>query len=866
MDFGPFIEPEDSHPSEGTTPPQRGSSFDEHQKTRSTASSVSSLTSPQIKRKLSVDIPRLPDDDNFEVINNSSLLRTSAMTIPELPKLSETSTLSSSATSSAASIPLRIKKSQPADPETTKTDAVSINYSSNDAFSQHDEPLAVDGDPEIPHTNGDSLSTPVQTPGSTFMSSIKNLASISQQQQEADMSTDSVATLATPVRTSSQNDDDQGRLEHTVNGHTEMLSFRRTSRRAKSSSISSLPKTPLTDASNDSFDRSPADFSNKLYTDEKYLDTQYRYASLTRNVEFHDLFKNVPENDRLLDDFSCALSREILLQGRLYVSEHYLCFNSNLLGWVTSLMISHDEIVHFERKSTAGLFPNGIVVETKDGKHTFASFISRDSTLNFLETIWSKSVALSKSKNEKSRSLDLIESNIAAPVGNQLSEDDIFTIDENGPLMDGQSENEVVITPVYKNGGPDEHTPTEHDYEPEAHGESIILDRVFDGPMGLVFDVLFGEKTTFHRHIMELSDGYNFSEYGPFDTGDEESSRPTREFVYEKRLNNSIGPKSAKVETSETIEHKDFNEYVEVTTKASTPNVPSGTAFHVFTRYLFTWAENSQTHLVISYKIVWTGSSWIKGVIEKSTRTGQQKSADLIGDEMEELLPTIKTGKPEELKNELEEKTEVVAEPAPTPSANYMLMLERISGNWLGILVFAILHRAEHATAEETVRGMRYLQGMHFAELVMDKLSSRDEPDVVGVWRRLFVFDNFAVVDAMDGYFVVCVVELENKNPRDHTLDGVVAQLGKVGHRAVKVEEVDVVEVERSKLGAGGLVVAEMQTPVETGSPFDGDFGGVRRGLLGAVDVEQVVLDGQVDHVVAGERSCWFFDVYVGDM
>ncbi|KAG7820058.1 hypothetical protein KL928_001495 [Ogataea angusta] len=688
MELGPFVEMDDAQESASPTPTNKASpSFEDSHKARSHASSVSSVSTPLPKRKLSVDIPRLPDDNAYEVINNASSLRTSAMAIPERPRPSGASNLSTSTASSTASIPLRIKKSTPANPETTKTDAVSLSFNQGDGLADTDGSMNGDGDQMSQESAGEQPATPVPAPNATFMSSIKSLASISRQ-QEAETTTDTVSTLGTPLR-SRPDAEDEGKLEHVVNGHTEMLSYRRSSRRAKSSSISSLPKTPLTEASNDSFERSPAEFSNKLYTDEKYLDTQYRYASLTRNVEFHELFKNIPDNERLLDDFSCALSREILLQGRLYVSEHYLCFNSNLLGWVTSLVISHDEVVHFERKSTAGLFPNGIVIETRDGKHTFASFISRDSTLNFLETVWSKSVALSKAKNEQSRALDLIESNLPAPAVQQLSEDDVFTIDENGPLMDGETEEEVAASPVYRNEGPDKHSPTECSYEPEAHGESIILDKVFAAPMGVVFNVLFGEKITFHRHIMELSDGYNFSDYGPF--RENENEELVRKFEYEKKLNNSIGPKSAKVEASELIQHKDFNGYVEVVSTTCTPNVPSGTAFHVVTRYIFTWAEESQTRLKISYKIVWTGSSWIKGVIEKSTKSGQQKSADLIGEELDKILPEIQTGRPAESEETDEKQEEIFAEPVARQPSRYVLFLEQLAGNWLAILVTFIL-------------------------------------------------------------------------------------------------------------------------------------------------------------------------------
>lgn len=114
----------------------------------------------------------------------------------------------------------------------------------------------------------------------------------------------------------------------------------------------------------------------------------FAYANKKRNQDFHKLFRSLPPNDFLLDDFSCALSREILIQGRMYVSERNICFNSNILGWVTNLIISFDEIVGLEKKTTAGLFPNGIVVQTLHARSSFASFISRDTVFEFLMSIW----------------------------------------------------------------------------------------------------------------------------------------------------------------------------------------------------------------------------------------------------------------------------------------------------------------------------------------------------------------------------------------------------------------------------------------------------------------------------------------------
>jgi hypothetical protein len=39
-------------------------------------------------------------------------------------------------------------------------------------------------------------------------------------------------------------------------------------------------------------------------------------------------------------DYGCALQREILIQGRLYISENHMCFHANLFGWVTDVSCS----------------------------------------------------------------------------------------------------------------------------------------------------------------------------------------------------------------------------------------------------------------------------------------------------------------------------------------------------------------------------------------------------------------------------------------------------------------------------------------------------------------------------------------------
>lgn len=58
----------------------------------------------------------------------------------------------------------------------------------------------------------------------------------------------------------------------------------------------------------------------------------------------------------LLSDYTCALQRDILLQGRLYLSENWLCFYSNVfrgtkvLGKQTGQFMFHSLPVSYRKQ------------------------------------------------------------------------------------------------------------------------------------------------------------------------------------------------------------------------------------------------------------------------------------------------------------------------------------------------------------------------------------------------------------------------------------------------------------------------------------------------------------------------------------
>ncbi|KAK6458298.1 uncharacterized protein RJT20DRAFT_115905 [Scheffersomyces xylosifermentans] len=446
-------------------------------------------------------------------------------------------------------------------------------------------------------------------------------------------------------------------------------------------------------------------YDPKLYVDEMFKDTSYRYATMKRNTDFHQLFRSLDLTDRLIDDFSCALSREILLQGRIYISENNICFNSNLLGWVTNLIIPMEEITGFEKRTTAGLFPNGITIEAGEAKHVFASFLSRDATFEFMKTVREETTGRALESHEESSNGIIVESRSgkdAESIDKSYAEeeetspkissyimsldgdddDDVENDDDDeddddedddvsfveGIEVPGRSESAPDSEKLsnssrilkfkeesnYKNMGPDTHAPTEEKDVVREKNEVDLCEEVIDAPVGIVFAILFGSNTSFHRKFLETHDGSEVSEYDNFHPMEDDPTKLERTYTYRRALGYSIGPKSTKCEVSEKIEHLNFADYITVETSTTTPDVPSGNSFSVRTRYVFTWGLENKTNLKVSFYIKWTGKSWIKGVIEKQSLAGQATF-------FKELLV--------ELRNEIKESTYFIDEKLVKPAS-----------------------------------------------------------------------------------------------------------------------------------------------------------------------------------------------------
>lgn len=393
--------------------------------------------------------------------------------------------------------------------------------------------------------------------------------------------------------------------------------------------------------------------------------TGFAVANKKRNRDYHNLFRSVPDDDYLIEDYSCALQREIILAGRIYISEGHICFSSNILGWVTTLIISFDEIVSVEKEMTAMVFPNAIAIQTLHAKHTFRSLLSREATYELIIGIWKLTHPNLMSTENGARlnqgaagdTTEKVDPG-ASDEGSEVSdEDEVYDEDEEaGEANFPEAENDEAAhsetgeplpktasrktsamgeaigaaagTPMptvsdAKAGekaaaaasqdfpGPATHPPTECT-DADTHYDKILKDEVIPAPLGKVYSMVFGPASGGFMSKW-LLDEIKVTELQMEDKRGLSEEVKTRSFSYIKPLYASIGPKTTKCIISETLDYIDLERSISVTSTTQTPDVPSGNVFSTKTKFCFMWAPGNQTRILMNCMIEWTGKSWLKG-------------------------------------------------------------------------------------------------------------------------------------------------------------------------------------------------------------------------------------------------------------
>lgn len=400
--------------------------------------------------------------------------------------------------------------------------------------------------------------------------------------------------------------------------------------------------------------------------------TGFAVASKKRNRDFHQLFRSIPEDDYLIEDYSCALQREILLAGRIYVSERHICFSSNILGWVTTVIISFDEIVSVEKENTAMVFPNAIAIQTLHARQTFRSLLSREATYELLIGIWRLShPGLKSSLNgvhldaggtgDKTEKVEPSGSDNPGDISEE--EEEVYDEDEmeeEGSLIEaadasvqGSEDNDFMSKSSIRRAsamgvaagsaagevptsgeakaaekaaaaaaasvdfpGPATHAPTECT-DADTHYDKVVKDEIIPAPLGKVYSMMFGPASGGFMTRWFIDDQKMMDLQMEDDRRGLSEQVRTRSYSYIKPLYSSIGPKQTKCLITETLDHIDLERAVSVTVVTQTPDVPSGNLFSTRTKFCLSWAPGNSTRLVVNCMIEWYGKSWLKGTEAK---------------------------------------------------------------------------------------------------------------------------------------------------------------------------------------------------------------------------------------------------------
>jgi len=128
--------------------------------------------------------------------------------------------------------------------------------------------------------------------------------------------------------------------------------------------------------------------SDKRYKRKSWINNALNPTYKSRSDDLKRNFPSLPPEETLIVDYSCALQKDILVHGRLYVTTNCLCFYANIFRWETAVTIKWREVTAMTKEKTALVIPNAIQICTGHEKFFFTSFTARDKTHMMLFRLW----------------------------------------------------------------------------------------------------------------------------------------------------------------------------------------------------------------------------------------------------------------------------------------------------------------------------------------------------------------------------------------------------------------------------------------------------------------------------------------------
>jgi len=375
-------------------------------------------------------------------------------------------------------------------------------------------------------------------------------------------------------------------------------------------------------------DRSP---SPRATPGEKRNRSWY-YSSMypsykTRRKDFESLFSSVGVEGRFVVDYSCAYHKDILHQGRMYVTTNTCCFYSYIFGWENKVVVDWKEVSSITKEKTAFFIPNAIQITAGSTKYFFASFVERDASYMMLFRLWQAALANQLLSDED------IDQIIACEYGEGEENDDdddeeVDDDDAGSECLDSVKEDEIdggcppPVSPSQTlTSTPEDVEPIFTSWMSRTCEGTTVCDQTFPHSLDQLYKLLYSNDNFYFNFQKERGTT-------ELDIGDWEqvgSGTKVREVSYNMALNNPVGPKKCQVKETQTLSPDNVeNQIYCIETTADNSGVPYADSFSVVTHSCLMNTGNNTARLVARAEIRFKKDLWgfLKDKIETNAWSG----------------------------------------------------------------------------------------------------------------------------------------------------------------------------------------------------------------------------------------------------
>ncbi|KAJ9092354.1 hypothetical protein QFC21_006854 [Naganishia friedmannii] len=339
------------------------------------------------------------------------------------------------------------------------------------------------------------------------------------------------------------------------------------------------------------------------------------------------------DGEELLCTHGCALVIEIMIHGRMYLSNKRICFRSNILGVRTKREISIKHIHAVALRNVAGMIPNSFEVYYNDKKSQFTTLPDRDHVLRILMRNWKQEnpqvydVFMEKHPEFASYVVDNASPTTSTAVVPPSSSTAAVAAANDETIASPAATDDAVAASGEDGAAAVRKDSTARDGgRPRAATiantqdlEKVALDTILPSEPEKIYKLLY--------HTDEFIQGI-WKEQGFKDIQMQPWVNNKRDFSFARPVA-SIGSTTCK--NSEEIVHPEGqDEWFCVQGVTCTPGVPSGKSFSTKSKTVFTWAEGGGTKMHVTYQVEWTGKSLLKGTITSQSESGQKQWNTLL--------------------------------------------------------------------------------------------------------------------------------------------------------------------------------------------------------------------------------------------